>query len=83
MDEVSAGESCAPRRTAKLRTTIVVDKQIAEADETKFRDNSDNKDVPLRLLICVLADPREKRDVGLLGEMIGQAKKYHLDRGAN
>ena len=59
----------------------MVDKQIAEADETKFRDNSDNKDVPLRLLICVLADPREKRDVGLLGEMIGQAKKYHLDRG--
>jgi hypothetical protein len=65
-------------RTAKLRTAIAVDKQIAEADEMNLRANCAAKDIVSPLLICVPTDPREKPDAGLTGEMIGQAQKYQF-----
>jgi len=40
--------SCARKQTAKLRTAIVVDKQIAEVDEANLRNKKDIKDVALR-----------------------------------
>jgi len=47
-DGVRTAVSCARKQTAKLKTAIAVDKQIAEVDEANLRGKKDIKDVALR-----------------------------------